>query len=80
MFVPQTGKSCKYSTKNLYSGYSWRKDCPDYLGVLISGVEGVLWLITVDYLVPVACVHIRGVSGIQGSGLEWSTVHTHVHE
>ena len=41
-------------------------DCPDYRGVLISGVEDVLWFIVLDYLVPVAGVHnseiwIRGV-------------------
>ena len=35
-----------------------------------GGVEDVLWLVIVDYLVPVVCVHIRGVSAIRGSGLE----------
>ena len=29
-----------------------------------------MWLIIVEYLVLVACVHIRGVSPIQGAGLE----------
>ena len=29
-----------------------------------------MWLVIVEYLVPVACVHIRGVSPIQGAGLE----------
>ena len=42
----------------------------------MSGVEGVLRLIIVDYLVPVVCVHIRGVSTLQGSGLEGPTVCT----
>ena len=54
-------------SKPLYSGHLWtRMDCPDYRGVLISGVEDVLWFIVLDYLVPVAGVHnseiwIRGV-------------------
>ena len=30
----------------------------------------MLWQSIVNHLVPVACVHIRGVSAIQGSGLE----------
>ena len=38
-----------------------QKACPDLSDVLISGVD-VLW-----YLVPVACVHNRKVSTIQGS-------------
>ena len=29
-----------------------------------------MWLTIVEYLVPVVCVHIRGVSPIQGAGLE----------
>ena len=45
--------------------------CPDYRGVLISGVGDVLWFIIGEYLVPVVCVHIRGVSPIHaGVGLE----------
>ena len=31
-----------------------------------------MWLIIMEYLVPVVCVHIRGVSPIQGAGLEGS--------
>ena len=68
--------------KPLYSRHLGnRKNCPDYRGVLISGVEDVLWQIIVNHKIPVACVHfggvscssgvgIRGVSVIQGSGLE----------
>ena len=43
---------------------------PDYQGILITGVGDVLWLIVVEYLVPLVCVHIRGVSPIQGLGLD----------
>ena len=39
-------------------------DCHE--GVLISGVEALLYQSIVNYLVPVACVHNRGVSAIQG--------------
>ena len=38
--------------------------------VLISGVRDVLSPIIGDCLVPVTCVHIRGLSAIQGSRLE----------
>ena len=44
------------------------KCCPDYLGVLILVVEAVLFPSIVPCLVPVACVHIRRVSPLQGSG------------
>ena len=48
-----------------------RKDCPDYWGALILGVEDVLWQNIESHLVPVACVHNRGVSAIiQGCGLD----------
>ena len=30
----------------------------------------MLWQSIVNYLVPVVCVHARGVSAIQGSGVE----------
>ena len=48
-------------------------DCED---VLISGVEDVLYQNIVNHLVPVVhvCVHTRGVSVVQVSGLEGSTV------
>ena len=36
----------------------------------MSGVEDVLWQSMGNHLVPVACVHIRGVFAMQGSGLE----------
>ena len=60
----------------LYSTHlGTRKNCPDYQGVLISGAEDVLWLIKVNYLVPVACVHIRGCPQFRGlHGFEGSTV------
>ena len=55
----------------LYSRHhGTRDDCPDYRNVLISGVKDVLWQSMVNHLVPVACVHIRGVSAIKGAGLE----------
>ena len=38
----------------------------------MSRVEDVGWHGMDNHLVPVACVHIRGVSAIQGSGLEGS--------
>ena len=38
--------------------------------VLISGVEDVMYHRIVNHLVPVAHVHIKGVSTIEGSGLE----------
>ena len=47
-----------------------RKDCPNNSGVLISGVEDVLYQSITDHLVPAECVHNRGVSAIQGAGLE----------
>ena len=56
----------------LYSEHlGTRKDYQNYRGVLISGVEDIIWLIIIlDHLVPVTCVHIRGVSANQGSRLE----------
>ena len=61
----------------LYSGHLWiRKD------VLITEMSSIRrlkmyysLLYIVDYVVPVACVHIRRVSVIQGSWLDGSTVH-----
>ena len=53
------------SVETLYSGdLGARKDC-----VPISGVEAALYQSIVKNLVPVACVHSREVSAIQGSGL-----------
>ena len=57
----------------LYSGhFGTRKDSPDYEGVLISVVKDELWqsICITNHLVPVACVHNRGVSTIQESRLE----------
>lgn len=55
----------------LYSGHlGTGKYCPDYWGVLISGIEKVLWDVDRIIWVPVACVHVRGVPTIQGSGVE----------
>ena len=46
----------------LYFGHlGTRKDCPDYQGVLISGVEDVLWLVIMDHLAPVACLQLKGL-------------------
>ena len=75
-------------TKTMYSGTLYfghlgtGNDCPDYAGVLISGVEAVLHHSIVGYYVGSwdmcpyyiavlnSGVWIRGVSAIQGSGLE----------
>ena len=71
--APQLSKSLLKYSEPLYSGHlRTRRDCPDYEGILISGVEGVLWESMENPLVPGACVHICGVSAIQGSGLEGS--------
>ena len=32
-----------------------KMDCPDYEGVLVSGVEDVLWQSMENHWVPVAC-------------------------
>ena len=64
------------TVKLLFSGHlGTRRDCRDYRGVLISGVEDVAWQSIENHLVTVACVHdrgvwSRGVSAVQGSGLE----------
>ena len=51
---------------------------PDTLGlestvliIEVSSFQGLeMWLIIVEYLVPVVCVHIKGKSPIQGAGLK----------
>ena len=60
-----------YYVEPLYFGYiETRKDYPAYQDVLVSGVEGGPWQRIVNHLIPVACVHIRGVYATHGSGLE----------
>ena len=59
------------SEEPLYYGHlGTRKDCPHCWGVLISGVEDVLWLIIAKHIVPVVCFIIRMVSALQEAGLE----------
>ena len=59
-----------YSGTPFYSGpLGTTKDCPDYEGVLISGLDNVLWESIKNHLDPVACVHNRGVSA-QFRGLD----------
>ena len=58
-----------YCGTPLFGHLGIRRDCPDYENVLVSGVKDVLWQSMGSHLVRVGCVHIRGVSAIQGSGL-----------